>query len=641
MNNINAKNQPSLDTLPKLLRDNALRYGDKRTALREKDMGIWKSYSWQDYYEKVRDLCLGLVKLGFKRNDKICIIGENKPEWFWAELAAQSAGGVAIGVFTDCQAQEIKYFFEHSESSFVVCHDQEQVDKVLEIKAELKNLKKIIYWDPKGLWGYQDPDLISMQEAMEIGRQLNQEQPELYQNLIEEGRGEDIAVLAYTSGTTGLPKGAMFTQEYLVEGIGEWARFDGWSHKGYEYLSFIPPAWATEQALGISGALVAGMTVNFPEEPETVQENIREIGPHVLFYGARLWESVNSIVQARMIDSTRFRRWIYHRFLPVALKIADMKIENRPLSLWWRFMGWAAYQAVFRALRDRLGFSRAKIVYSAGGAVSPEIIRFFLALGIEIKLFYGATEMGIISVPREGEIRPETSGRPMPWAEVKIADDGEILVKSKYLYAGYYKNPEATVKKIKDGYYCSEDFGHIDEDGHLIVIDRMEDLKPLSDGRKFSPQYCEVRLRFSPYIKDVLVVGGENRDYVAALVNIDLDNVGRYAEANHIPYTTFTDLSQKVEVIDLTNREIRQVNRTLPEYARIKRFVNMHKEFDADEAELTRTRKLRRTFVEDRYKDLICALYGERDKLDVEAEVTYRDGRKGVIRTSIQVNAVE
>ena len=641
MNEINTKNDQALDTLPKLLRDNALRYGDRRTALREKDMGIWKSYSWQDYYEKVRDLCLGLVKLGFNREDKICIIGENKPEWFWAELAAQSAGGVAIGVFTDCQSQEIKYFFEHSESSFVVCHDQEQVDKVLEIKAELKNLKKIIYWDPKGLWGYQEPDLISMQEAMETGRQLHQEQPELYHDLIKEGRGEDIAVLAYTSGTTGLPKGAMFTQEYLVEGIAEWAEFDGWSHKGYEYLSFIPPAWATEQALGISGALVAGMTVNFPEEPETVQENIREIGPHVLFYGARLWESVNSIVQARMIDSTRFRRWIYQRFLPVALKIADMKIENRPPGLWWRFKGWLTYQAVFRALRDRLGFSRVKIVYSAGGAVSPEIIRFFLALGVEIKLFYGSTEMGIISVPREGEIRPETSGRPMPWAEVKIADDGEILVKNKYLYAGYYKNPEATAKKIKDGFYCSEDFGHIDEEGHLIVIDRMEDLKPLSGERQFSPQYCEVRLRYSPYIKDVLVVGGENRDHVGALVNIDLDNVGRYAEANHIPYTTFTDLSQKPEVIDLTNREIQNVNRTLPEYARIKRFVNMHKEFDADEAELTRTRKLRRTFVEDRYKDLIDAVYGDQDKLDVEAEVTYRDGRTGVIRTSIQVNSVE
>ena len=641
MNNINSKNEPALDTLPKLLRNNALRYGNNRTALREKDMGIWKSYSWQDYYERVRDLCLGLVQLGFKRENKICIIGENKPEWFWAELAAQSAGGVAIGVFTDCQAKEIKYFFEHSESSFVVCHDQEQVDKVLEIKADLKNLQKIIYWDPKGLWSYQEADLISMQETMEIGRQLNQEQPELYENLIGEGRGEDIAVLAYTSGTTGLPKGAMFTQEYMVEGIGEWARFDGWSHKGYEYLSFIPPAWATEQALGISGALVAGMTVNFPEEPETVQENIREIGPHVLFYGARLWESVNSMVQARILDSTPLRRWIYNRCLPIALKIADMKVENRTLNLWWKFLGGLVYQGVFRALRDRLGFSRAKVIYSAGGAVSPEIIRFFLALGVEIKLFYGSTEMGVISVPRPGEIRPETSGRPMPYADVKIAADGEIMVKSKYLYGGYYKNPAATAKNIKDGYYCSGDFGHIDDDGHLIVIDRMEDLKPLAGGRQFSPQYCEVRLRYSPYIKDALVVGSQQRDYVAALINIDLDNVGRYAEANHIPYTTFTDLSQKPEVVDLANQEIRRINRSLPDHARIRRFVNLHKEFDADEAELTRTRKLRRTFVEDRYRDLIQALYSEMDKLDVEAEVTYRGGRKGVIRTSILVNDVQ
>ena len=634
-------NEPDLDTLPKLLRKLALQYGDRKIAMRVKDMGIWKSFTWQDYYDRVRDLCLGLVKLGFQRDDKICIIGENKPEWFWAELAAQSAGGVAIGVFTDCQGPEVKYFFEHSDSCFVVAHDQEQVDKVLEIKSELKNLKKTIYWDPKGLWAYEEPDLLAMEDVMQIGRELNQEKPELYDDLVDQGRGDDVAVFAYTSGTTGLPKGAMLSHGWLVEGIGEWAKIDGWSDKGYEYLSFIPPAWATEQALGISGALVAGMTVNFPEEPETVQENIREIGPHVMFYGARLWESVNSMVQARMMDSTRFRRWLYNRCLPIALQIVDLKIENQPLNLWQQFLGWLVYQGVFRALRDRLGFSRAKVIYSAGGAVSPEIIRFFLALGVEIKLFYGSTEMGIISVPRPAEIRPETSGRPMPWAEVKIAADGEIMVKSKYLYAGYYKNPEATAKNIKDGYYCSGDFGHIDENGHLIVIDRMEDLKPLAGDRQFSPQYCEVRLRYSPYIKDALVVGNELRDYVAALINIDLDNVGRYAEANHIPYTTFTDLSQKPEVVELANQEIRRINRTLPDHARIRRFVNLHKEFDADEAELTRTRKLRRTFVEDRYHDLIQALYSEINKLDVEAEVTYRDGRTGVIRTSILVNDVQ
>jgi len=639
MNSKQAQNEPVLDTLPKRLREKAMRLGDSKMAMRVKDRGIWQHYTWKDYYEKVQDLCLGMVSLGLEPDHKVSILGENKPEWFWAELASQAAGATAVGIFTDCISSEVKYFVEHSDSTFAVAHDQEQVDKLLEIKEELPLLGKVIYWDPKGLWGYDDPDLLSMEQVMEMGRRHGQENPELFDKLVDQGNGEDIAAVCYTSGTTGLPKGAMMEQGTTIDLVKEWAVVDEWDGEGIEYLSFIPPAWGTEQALGITGSLVAGLTVNFPEEPETVQENIREIGPEVLFYGARLWENVNSMVQARMIDSTFLRRWLYHRFLTLALKVADRKIEGRPLNFWTRFKNWVAYQAVFRALRDRLGLSRARVLYSAGGALSPEIIRFFLALGIEIKLFYGATEMGIVSIPRPGEIHPETSGKPMPWTDVKISEAGEILVKSKYLYAGYYKNPEATAKGIIDGYYRSGDFGHIDEDGHLIVIDRMEDLKELSDGRKFSPQYSEVRLRFSPYVKDVLVVGG-GREFVSALVNIDLDNVGRFAESHHIAYTTFTDLSQKPEVIDLINGEVRRVNRTLPEHAHIQRYVNMHKEFDADEAELTRTRKLRRTFVEERYQELIAALYGDLQEIAVEAPITYRDGRKGIISTSIRVNAV-
>ena len=314
--------------------------------------------------------------------------------------------------------------------------------------------------------------------------------------------------------------------------------------------------------------------------------------------------------------------------------------QKKDLNPWWRLKGWFIYHAMIRALRDRLGLTKARVLYSAGGALSPQIIRFFLALGIEIRLLYGSTETGIISIPRPGDIQPETSGKPMPWTDVKISEEGEIRVKSKYLFAGYYKNPEAKAKKIKDGYYCTDDFGYIDDNGYLIVIDRMEDLKELSDGGKFSPQYCEVRLRFSPYIRDVLVVGGD-REFVTALINIDLDNVGRYAESNHIAYTTFTDLSQKLPVIDLVKDEIRKVNRTLPSHARIQRFVNMHKEFDADEAEMTRTRKLRRNFVEERYRDVISALYGDEDVIAVEAPITYRGGRKGTISTSIHINTVK
>ncbi len=632
--------EESLDTLPKILRHRAQTLGDREISMRVKDRGIWRRYTWKDYYEKVRYLAMGLVSLGLERGEKILIIGENKPEWFWAELAAQCAGAVAVGVFTDCVAHEVKYYADNSDATFVVAHDQEQVDKVLEIKPQLPLLRKVIYWDPKGLWNYRDPDLISMETVLEMGRIYDESHPGLFDHLVDQGNSEDIAVICYTSGTTGMPKGAMLSHRWLVEGIREWSAVDGWNRPGMEYLSFIPPAWATEQGLGIAGGIVAGLRVNFPEEPETVQENIREIGPEILFYGARLWESVNSMVQAKILDSTKLRRWIYKKCLSVGFKVADRRIQKKPLGPFWKLLWWLAYQGCFRPLRDRLGLSRARVVYSAGGALSPEIIRYFLALGIEIKLFYGSTEMGVVSIPRPGEIRPETSGRPMPWVDVKISEDGEILVKSRFMYSGYYKNPEATAAKLRDGYYCSGDFGYIDEEGHLIVIDRMEDLKPLSGGRKFSPQYIEVRLRFSPFIKDVLVVGGEERDFVAALVNIDLENVGRYAEANHIPYTTFADLSQKQKVIELVREEIRRVNRTLPEHARVVRFVNLHKEFDPDEAELTRTRKIRRSFVEERYRDLIEAIYAGKDSLTVEAVVRYRDGRQGVVSTVIFVNDV-
>jgi long-chain acyl-CoA synthetase len=609
--------------------------------MRDKDRGIWIRYTWRDYYEKVRAFCLGLVRMGFEPGDKIAILGENKPQWYWAEMGAQCARGAGVGIFADCIPSEVKYYVENSDSKFVVCHDQEQVDKLLEIKADLPLVKKLIYWDPKGLWGYRDPALMSFEDVLELGRKHDQEHPELFDRLVDQGQGSDIAVICYTSGTTGLPKGAMLSQDYEVNSITEWAKLDNWHQRGFEYLSFIPPAWATEQALGISGALVADVVVNFPEEPETVQENIREIGPELLFYGAKLWESVNRIVQAKMIDSTWLRRLIYRTFLPLGLKTADIYIQGRRPNAWEKFLHLAAYYAVFRSLRDRLGLSRVKVIYSAGGALSPEIVRYFKAIGVEIKLFYGSTEMGIISNPRDGEVRPESSGRVVPWATVRISEEGEIQVKSRYMYSGYYKNPEATRKKLNaEGWYCSDDFGHLDERGHLIVIDRMEDLKPLAGGKKFSPQYAEVRLRFSPYIKDVLAVGGENRTFVSALINIDIENVGRFAEANRIPYTTFTDLSQKPEVVGLVREEILKINRTLPDHAQIKRFVNLHKEFDADEAELTRTRKLRRTFVEERYGDLIAALYSDQPQITVEAPITYQDGRKGVIRTDIKVNRV-
>jgi long-chain acyl-CoA synthetase len=630
----------TFDTLPKILRRNFEKYGDQKVAMRVKDRGIWQSYTWKDYYEKVKYFSLGLMHLGLEQGDKISILGENKPEWYWAELAAHCAGGAVAGIFTDCTPSEVKYYVEHSGSKFVVAHDQEQVDKMLEIKDQLPLLQKLIYWDPKGLWNYRDPALLSFDEVLEMGKAHEKEHPQLFDERIDQGQSSDVGVICYTSGTTGLPKGAMLSHRWLVDGVRAWSQMDDWENKGYQYLSFIPPAWSTEQGLGIAGSLIADVVVNFPEEPETVQENLREIGPDILFFGARLWENVNRMVQARMIDSTAIRRFLYRTCLPIGYRMAD-RLGNKKRPSWLlQSLCWLSYQTIFRQLRDKLGLSNAKVVYSAGAAVSPEIIRFFQALGVAIKLFYGSTELGVVSVPRKDDIRPETSGTLVPWAEVKLSEEGEILVKSQFMYSGYHKDPESTAKKMKDGWYATGDFGHIDESGHLIVIDRMDDLKALADGKKFSPQYTEVRLRFSPYIKDALVIGGEDKDFVSALINIDLDNVGRFAESKRIPYTTFTDLSQKWEVVDLVKKEVGKVNRTLPEWARVKRFVNLHKEFDADEAELTRTRKLRRTFVEDRYRDLVQALYGAEKEYAVEAAITYRDGRKGVIRTAIHINSM-
>ena len=629
-----------LETLPQVLKENYEKYGSNVVAMRVKDRGIWQEYTWEDYYYKVKHFCLGLMSLGLQKGDKVSILGENKPEWFWAELAVQSARGAAVGIFTDCLPEEIKYYVEHSDSTFIVAHDQEQVDKILEIKNDIPKVKKVVYWDSKGLWSYTDPLLLSFDEVIKLGVDYEKEHPQFFDEIVGQGSGEDIAAFCYTSGTTGLPKGGMLSQNWLVESVREWGQLDGWFGKNYEYLSFIPPAWITEQGIGIAGSVLARMVVNFPEEPETVQENIREIGPGILFFGARLWENLNRMVQARMIDSTFLRRRIYRLALPIGLKVADIRSKKEKLTLAWKIFNFLAYHAVFRQLRDRLGLSNVNAVYSAGAAVSPDIIRYFKALGIDIRLFYGSTEQGVMSMPREGDIRPDTSGPPVPWVEVSLSDEGEILIKNKYPYSGYYKDPKATESKIKDDWFCTGDFGHINEDGHLIVIDRMDDLKELAGGKKFSPQYSEIRLRFSPYIKDALVIGGPDKGYVTALINIDLDNVGRFAEAHHIAYTTFTDLSQKKEVVALIAKEIAVVNNTLPEWTRMKRFVNLHKEFDADEDELTRTRKLRRTFVEDKYRELIGALYGTDDTYKVEANVTYRDGRKGTIETSIYVNEI-
>lgn len=628
------------NTLPKLLKKNAEKYGDRRIAMRVKDRGIWQRFTWKDYYEKVKYFSLGLISLGMSRGDKVSILGENKPEIFWAELGVQAAGGTMVGIFTDCTPPEVKFYVTDSDSTFVIVHDQEQVDKLLQIKGDLPLVKKVIYWDSKGLWNYEDPILINFSKVIQLGQEYEKSHPALFEKSIDNGKGEEIALICYTSGTTGLPKGAMISHGGLVAIAQAWQEVDHWSDRD-RYVSFIPPGWIAEQAVGVAGQLVSGMEVNFPEEPETVHENIREIGPTILFFAPRLWENINRMIQAKITDTSALRRWIYQLFLPIGYKTAECRSTKERLGLSWRVLFCIAHWVLFRSLRDRVGLSRIRCAYTAGSAVSPEILNYFQAIGVNIKQLYGGSEQGLVTIHLDGEIKYETCGPPMPGVEVRLSPEGEILVKGENIFSGYYKNLEATQEKIRDGWYHTGDFGHIDQDRHLVVIDRMEDLKELKGGRKFSPQFAEIRLRFCPYIKDALVVGGEDKDYVTAIINIDLENVGRWAEAKRIPYTTFTDLSQKPEVIGLIKKDIQRINKFLPEWSRIRKFVNLHKEFDADEAELTRTRKLRRTFVESRYSDLIAALYGKDQEYSVEASITYRDGRKGVIKTAIQINPVE
>jgi len=628
------------DTLPKLLKYNYEKYGDSKVAMRVKQFGIWQEYTWKDYYENVKYLSLGLISLGMEPGDVVSILGENKPQAYWTEIAAQATRGIALGIFTDCMPNEIKFFLQHSDSKFVVAGDQEQVDKMLGIKDELPLLKKVIYWDPKGVWNYDDPILISFSKVLEQGREFEKAHHDVFDANVEQGNGSDTAVICYTSGTTGLPKGAMLSHSALIQNEHALASIDHYKD-GDEIVSFVPLAWVTDQYMGITGPLYCRVVVNFPERPETVQENIREIGAQILFWGPRNWESINRLIQAKMIDTTRFKRFIYNLFLPVGYRVADIKMAGGKASPLWQFLNSIADWLLFRNLKDKVGLAKVRVATTAAAPISPDVIRYFQAIGVNIKQIYGGSEHGLVTATRADDIQPETTGPPSLNVDIRLSDEGEILIRGGCMFSGYWKNPEAADASIKNGWYLTGDFGHFNEDGHLIVMDRMSDLRELKGGRKFSPQYPEIRLRFSPYIKDVLTIGGGDKHFVTCVVNIDLDNVGRWAESRRIPYTTFTDLSQRPQVIDLIKKDIERVNRTMPDFAQIKRFTNLHREFDADEAELTRTRKIKRTFVEERYKDLIDALYSGENELAVEAPITYRDGRTGTIKTTIKINSLE
>jgi long-chain acyl-CoA synthetase len=631
------------DTLPKLLVRNAQRFAHDKVALREKEFGLWQSFTWQDYIDHVRYFCLGLVSLGLEKGDKVAIVGDNRPEWVFAELAAQSCGAVPLGIYQDSTSKEVGFIIDHSDAKFVVAEDQEQVDKVLELKESIPKVLKVIYTDPKGMRNYDDEMLLEFTDVEAMGRDLDSRQPELFKELVERTTGADLALIAYTSGTTGFPKGSMLSHNNMLRMAHNLIQVDP-KFEVDEFVSFLPLPWIGEQMMGVASALLVGFTVNFPEEPETVTENRREIAPNVMFSPPMIWENMAASIQVRVMDASWLKRKAFDTALPIGYLMADCKFEKRAPSFWLKLQYLWAYIFVFRALKDRLGFTNLRSASTGGAALGPDTFRFFHGLGVNLKQVYGQTEIsGISCIHYDGDINFDSVGKPIPETQIVISDEGEILSKSPCVFLGYYKNEEATTETLKDGWLYSGDAGHFTDDGHLVVIDRVKDVMKMADGTMFSPQFIENKLKFSPYIKEAVCLG-DNLPYITAIINIDMAIVGKWAEKNRINYTTYTDISAKREVYDFIEAEVIKVNRDLMrinEASIIRKFVLLYKELDADDDELTRTKKVRRGFIGERYKEVIDAMYTDATDIPIDTTIKYQDGRTARIKTTVIIRQLD
>lgn len=622
-------------TFPQALIERAEKEGSK-VALREKDFGIWNEYTYQHYAEEVKLFALGLIELNFKKGDKLAIIGDNRPEWVFSQLAAQSLGGISVGIYQESLPNEISYIIDDSDASIVVVEDQEQVDKLLEIKEEIPKVRWIIYYDDRGMRDYTDQNLIFFKDVQSKGKEIAIKNNELYESEVTKGAYDDIAILSYTSGTTGNPKGTMLTYQNLFEMAKNLSIVDPLENSD-QYLSFLPLAWIGEQMMTVSMGLYNGMTINFPEEPSTVLENLREIGPHVMFSPPRIYEDMVSKFQVKIQDTSWLKRKIYEWCKPIGEKVAEAHLNNKQISNGTKFLYNIADYFMFSAIRDHLGLLRMKRAYTGGAPLGPDVFKFFHSIGVNLKSIYGQTEVsGISIVHRDGDIKVDSVGIAIPGTSVKISDEGEILIKSSSVCIGYYKNERSSKETIEDGWLHTGDAGRIDDHGHLYIIDRLKDVIRLQTGEMFSPQFIENKLKFSPYIKEAVVIG-RGKPFVVAMINIDMENIGRWAEKNQISYTTYIDLSSKLEVLELIEKQVSEVNRSLPEKARIKKFVLLYKELDADDEELTRTKKVRRQFVAQKYEALIEGLYSKHDQINVEGRIKYRDGKEQIIQTTLQV----
>ena len=634
-------------TLPQYWLEKVRQYrGRNKVSARQKDLGIWQRYTWDDEYEQVRDFGLGLIEMGLQRGDRVAILGDNDRQHLWAVFGAMAVGGVVAGVFTDSTPPEVEYIVGHSDALFVLAGDQEQCDKLLSIRERVPLVRRVIYWDERGMWSYNDPWLVDYRAVQALGRQAIEREPGRFDQLVAEGKPDDPVMFCYTSGTTGQPKGVKLSHANFIGGALSLGTMDRWSDTDNQ-LSFLPLAWIAGAALDIAPHVVYGTILNFAESPQTVQANIREIAPDTLVYTPRLWETLVSTIRARMLDSAWINRLMYRAFMPVGYRVADYHFQKKPVPPLWRLLYWLGARAVFQPLLSQFGLHKVRVTYTSGAALSPDAIRFFRAMGLPLRQIYGSTEIcGGSIAHRPDDIKFESLGRPMPGYDARITPDGEILLTGPGLFLGYHKSLEATESAIYTDetgrrWFRTGDAGHMDADGHVIYFERVKDLIELASGDRYSPQYIEGRLKFSPYIGHAMTFGDKAHNTVTAIITIDFENVGRWAEKNGLPYTTYTDLAQKPQVYALIRKDVEEVNRTLPPPARVRRFVLLHKEFDADEGEMTRTRKLRRSLLTERYADILHALYSDRPNVQVRATVKYRDGRQSAIDTVLRIESLE
>lgn len=634
-----------VDTFPKLLLENA-RVRGGHPAIREKDYGIWQAFTWRQAADQVQALAMGLKAIGFAKGDRLGIIGDNRPRLYWSMVAAQALGGVPVPVYQDAVAEEMRYVLDHAEVRFVIVENQEQVDKVLEIKADLPKLETIVYSDPRGLRHYTQPFLKSYAAVQEQGRADVAAHPGAYEAAVAEGKGSDLAIMLYTSGTTGRAKGVMLSFDNMIITARNGIEREGLT-ENEEIMAYLPMAWVGDNLFSFAQSYVGGFCVSCPESSETVMQDMREIGPTYFFAPPRIFENILTTVMIRMEDAAAVKQWMFRKFMDVAKRVGAKILDRKPVPFLDALLYRLGDLLVYGPLRNVLGFSRLKLAYTAGEAIGPDIFDFYRSLGINIKQLYGSTEAAVfITIQPNGEVKPDTVGTPAKDVEIKITDSGEVLFRGPGVFMSYYKNDEATREtKTADGWVKTGDAGFFDEGGHLKIIDRAKDVGKLTTGAMFAPKYLENKLKFFPYVREA-VAFGDTRDYVAMFVNIDLEAVGNWAERRGIAYSGYTDLAGQADVYALIQECVEKVNVDLakdPHLAgsQIHRFLILHKELDADDGELTRTRKVRRGTVAEKYGTLIAALYSDRDRCEIQAEVTFEDGRKGSIRAEIAIRDVK